>query len=1373
MALGNYNNSWYKELKNWEKDREQRVQQALENEKLGGPRVLRLDNPALRYDKSDVKTSKFLDKPTSVSRNATSKWRSKLVKDLPRKQYGRSYNDRLNNLLNEIGVPEHEREDFVRWLDAQEQGISTQAQKLRERPKYSVSEKPSTSTDMSIKTGKIESKEKRQNQPKKIEERTFFDNLKTFLRTLNPFEDDVSDEEFAAMIISQSDKIDKNPVLSELNRALTFATNSALLGLPEELDRRLNKGEPTYVFRQREREGVGAVADFLYNLAGLVTTGGAGAAALRGAGVTGAGMKELSRAAAKNQVSKDVLKRGITDSVKEGALVGGAMSLGESASRLGLNPESTTIEQELKNLGLNVGLGAVADTGLTGLGTLLKTSSSRSMQNMLNEQFGQALRNAPEPEVSKPRFNYQSQTGVALDDSFYNNKEVRDLLEYREQLLKDNAPDAELERMAVDQELLLREKDYAKLKSNTDTLTPLQKEIQNVIGLEPTLPRRYVTNKSLEEIKKTSFIDRAIKNKTDTRTKWIKYRESYSDDLAGVEWIDKQIAKMDLNNPEQTLNYLNPKTWIKSRQKQLAADSSLYRSLMNAKGAHSVASEHTYNRFGNFLKTINEQKINVEDLENYAFAKHGLSIYDKLADNKQQVDGLMEQLTKLYDDLGESAADSAEVRELKNMIKSYKDYTLPKGAERDILEMQVKLFEQDPKLVNAYKEFMQIQQQNLKDMYEGGLITKDLYEELKKNDTYIPMKRNFESTDDYLGIAGRKPQVPLARRKGGSEEMVKSPIQEAIRNAYITRFNIEKNKGLKVLHKFAKVDKEGTLIRRANQPNSSTVTVYEKGRPIYYEVPTALKNYIDNFNATRDPDSITKAIQKMAQLQRKLTTQYSLTFQLKSLLREPVQAIMTSRTNKNFIDGVYQTTLGYIDALMGEQLEQITKGRFKSFKKQYKEMGGVGYQFIRMSDEDLQRVAKEMYDSGTVKGNIRYLNPFRALGKFGEAVETGARLGEFRSAIRQGYSPEDAFFEATDITNYKRGGTVTRELNKYVPFLNATIQGNSRVIRAIQEAPARTVARGISMLTSTAIVAYAMRYMDGVSEEQRNELKNLSEWQKDSFLYIPDPREGVETIYAIPKAFAVGQMFMNPAERILDDYTNSVLDDPSVGDHIRTELKGLLKSFAPPNEVAGLTTIYELMMNKSLFTGFDIENRFDIEQGVPKREREAYDQSEIPRILSDLLNVGSEEGVVSPAQVDYVMKDLLGSVGTRALNLTDHLLSDTPPAKPVLDELLKPVNQFTLDPTQSGSVYENLQKLEREEERPDLRKLTKEEREEFYQEENYYNYLKRVKEINKEIQEIRNSDEPSDVKKRLIQRLRKEQDNINSQVIDYYNYLNN
>ncbi len=1650
MALPNQN-KWYEDLKRWEIDRARRVEEAKKLSSTGIPYANQL---MIDYDDAE-----FREKEGTIA-NKSSKWRTKLVEDLSSKSYGKTYDERLDAIMNEAGIPSHHRYAFAKWKDAKEQGVESNTIKGYQDREVTKED------ELKLNQLVLENRRKQQEtlnsimNPKPVpqvgapkpqgatQDKNMFDQFLSYLDLMNPFTQN-TDDEWEDVIQGVNEEAAKNPVLNEVDRFTTRTTNSALLGLPQALSPDAQEFQ--------NREGVGMASDIVADILGYAAPGVGAATALRSTGLTGRGMNALQQARQTGNLSKNVIAQGAKDAALEGALIGGGMSLTESAIRLGLNPEDTTAMNELQNLLINTAGGAVLDPLLTVGMPVMRLASQNAVDNAIGRQMAQQAENLtplqvqsesildvnpvtsnlldelelanvpsttatdfptvtrnveveappttafeenPELEdlltkqrewttipneetmakynrlvetnlktvdryrpyveaeqrvqefrqqpfakinvdengyatnslgqrvripkvaqatdgdgidldlamdyaemdadeladflrdiqndvnfyskasrtknklgaleydrerVQKARDNVElystlarenlapkegvsfgdyvdtmkqylarqdelnqyrtarqsaqtpvtqtqtiteeaplaldealqnstsnniqevagsnsildeilstpinresmptSQVDNALDqvlgrpsqanvgEDFYQQPEVQAVINARAELEQfPDDPTAQMEMMILDQELLGLQQEYLRRQA-----------AQSVVGQEPTRPTQ--RQAPTEDVEIIDYNPTVPKDETEL-SGYQKIQRSFVNDATIGKVIDDIMIRKDKNG---NLKYLSPKRFLDrllklTQKKTLAAENSAERSLIIGKNASSVAAQHVKDRFSDFATRLNKSKVSRESLEEYAAYKRLLTFQDRMDADKAYVDGLREELESLKEGLDVNSSEAMELQELIDSYSPY-SYTPPQNVTREVMESKIDSLGQDKELVKFYDEFIQLQQQNLKDLYEGGLIPKKLYDTLKEHKEYIPLKRSVG--EDFTGTASRRPSNTLQRMQSGSEARLKPPINEAIRNAYTTRFNIEKNKALQFIPKFAKIDNE--MFRRVENPTSRSITFFNKGKQVHYEVPPALKNYVDNFGKYADQNALFKTFEGLAQMQRKLTTQYSLTFQLKSLVREPVQAIITSRTNKGIVDGIWQTTQGYLDAMLGKQLETLTGGRIKSFKEDWEKMGGTGFQFMRMSDDDLQKVARDLMNEGTTKGNFKKINPFRILGKLGETVEAGARLGEYRSAKRQGYSDLDAFYEATDVTNYKRGGSATRELNRYIPFLNATIQGNSRVLRAFSEAPVRTAARSIGMLTTTAVSLYAMRYAPWVTDEQRNELNNLNQWQKDSYMFVP-MADG--TIIQIPKAFALGQMFMNPVEHQLDYMLNTTLKEKSIPDQVFQEFTGVLGAFVPPTDIAGLAVIGELALNRDGFTGFDIESQYDINAGVPKAEREAYNQSKLAEWVSDIINYGSEEGRVSPAQTDYLLRELGGSGGSQGLDMLDRLIDPVAPSSSLGTQLGRPLNQFILNPTTSGSGLQDLQALERKQPRPKLNELSKEEREAFDNQENYYNYLKEYEELQDQINDVRESTSfNSSTKEQRIANLRKRQDKVRSEALNYFNRL--
>ncbi|WP_394137414.1 hypothetical protein [Cytobacillus oceanisediminis] len=193
--------------------------------------------------------------------------------------------------------------------------------------------------------------------------------LKRFGQAVNPF-DDVSIKEAIKGNVNDALSTERSapvqgikPFTDEVGRLGSRAANTASLGTLKNLAKKTDATRADeMVFNKRE--GAGAVADFGYDALGYLVPGTGAYKAVRS---VGAGLKPGAKGLTK-----------VRQLAQEGAIAGGALGAGEVYVREGLNPQDTNFKDNLKHIGLGVGLGAVADPALYGVGKALKGALNKS-----------------------------------------------------------------------------------------------------------------------------------------------------------------------------------------------------------------------------------------------------------------------------------------------------------------------------------------------------------------------------------------------------------------------------------------------------------------------------------------------------------------------------------------------------------------------------------------------------------------------------------------------------------------------------------------------------------------------------------------------------------------------------------------------------------------------------------------------------------------------------------------------------------------------------------------------------------------------------------------------------------------------------------
>ena len=137
--------------------------------------------------------------------------------------------------------------------------------------------------------------------------------------------------------------------------------------------------------------------------------------------------------------------------------------------------------------------------------------------------------------------------------------------------------------------------------------------------------------------------------------------------------------------------------------------------------------------------------------------------------------------------------------------------------------------------------------------------------------------------------------------------------------------------------------------------------------------------------------------------------------------------------------------------------------------------GGYG-NIVSMDRKGHADALKTILKKSPTQKVVNVLNPkawLEVMRNISDATESATKMGEFRAAIRSGASPTEAAYRARDLMDFARAGNSVKEMNRVIAFLNANIQGKSRLIRSIKENPAKVATKLIAINAMPSIAAYA------------------------------------------------------------------------------------------------------------------------------------------------------------------------------------------------------------------------------------------------------------------------------------------------------------
>jgi hypothetical protein len=219
---------------------------------------------------------------------------------------------------------------------------------------------------------------------KKEKDLSLWDDLKaagkTAYQAFNPFDD----VDMAEAVKNYTER-NTSKAFDEIARGSSRTVDSASLGAMSNLDKKLNERTPYYTSQREFGEGGGT--DMLTTGLGYLAPGLGmykGLNALKaGIGLTQFGAKGIGQR--------------LASETAKGAIIGAGMSGTEVGIREGLNPDDYNWKQNLGYIGMNTGIGAVADPLLYGAGKGIakgfESASNRTMKNLLpnNATVEQAL----------------------------------------------------------------------------------------------------------------------------------------------------------------------------------------------------------------------------------------------------------------------------------------------------------------------------------------------------------------------------------------------------------------------------------------------------------------------------------------------------------------------------------------------------------------------------------------------------------------------------------------------------------------------------------------------------------------------------------------------------------------------------------------------------------------------------------------------------------------------------------------------------------------------------------------------------------------------------------------------------------------------
>lgn len=317
--------------------------------------------------------------------------------------------------------------------------------------------------------------------------------------------------------------------------------------------------------------------------------------------------------------------------------------------------------------------------------------------------------------------------------------------------------------------------------------------------------------------------------------------------------------------------------------------------------------------------------------------------------------------------------------------------------------------------------------------------------------------------------------------------------------------------------------------------------------------------------------------------------------------------------------------------------------------------------------------------------------PFKALEAVGDIAENAPRMAAFKQELdrlgeRTPENVREAMNAAREVTvNFSRRGAMSRDIEAFIPYNNAAVQGTYRVMSAFKKNPVRTGLAVASLSVMPKLYEYAQFHDDP-------DYQKLPARERYRFLFVNKNEDGTFTKIPMEPAYnSFGELTISALRQFKDNDPTAFKDSmdalanvwlPPV---VTGALQGVTQNSGFEGAIEGslnatiAAPAVAVTANKS-FTGAPIESR-SLENYSPENR---YDErtSSVAMQLGKVMNM-------SPKKIDYLIRAYGGDPARLLLPLTSQQGSGN-----VRNTLLK---NFITDPeftnTLSTDFYNAREKL--------------------------------------------------------------------------------
>jgi len=562
----------------------------------------------------------------------------------------------------------------------------------------------------------------------------------------------------------------------------------------------------------------------------------------------------------------------------------------------------------------------------------------------------------------------------------------------------------------------------------------------------------------------------------------------------------------------------------------------------------------------------------------------------------------------------------------------------------------------------AQKELVEFNKKIFKEAYESGNLSKEAMEEIEKAgyDNYVAMNRVMDdlSKDTIQGVGSRTDVLGsgIQKRKGSVRE-VKNVFDNSVENAIRLSNRNEKN----IFNNKIAIEVENNpfmgkvvsaedfkTVEKASDQNTLAFNRDGKKMLVVFDDPL-IADAVSGANLinTGMAATVVNTVGTMTKIYNNLLTRFNAGFMGANPVRD-IQEMMVALDSLNLKDASSIKTALNVPKSQKEILDHIYRGKKSKDYEELISLGGAqGGQSLSLIGEINP---KKINEKGVLNTMIRQFD------NVNEILENATRLSVYKNMKKAGLSNERAAYIANESTiNYARRGTAGPVINSLYSFANVSLQANAKFLRAMKNP--KTAAKvagtvyGVSLAQDQVNNIVDPNWRDQIPEKTRD----------TNVIWVYGKNEDGSLKYAkIPLAQSLRPMFIA---------SNAINGDVPIDTNISYKIaNSLFEMFNPlggtlENPIEMITPtiarpVVDIWQNKS-WTGTNIKPET---YGKPTPESERYYDSLTKSALGKKLIAGTqklaEHGVeISPASVEYLIKQMTGGLGKSILDSTQSLVN--------------------------------------------------------------------------------------------------------------------